>query len=90
VTASADLLRLTEVLGTATALDAADALGVLPLLESGPASATTVAGICRITVRVATAPLGALAPRALRPGGTVAIVNILPTQDPEARRSVRL
>ena len=44
----------------AAALDAADALGVLAVLESWPVSPTTVAATCRITVRGAAALLDAL------------------------------
>jgi SAM-dependent methyltransferase len=57
---TADLLRLSEAMSIAAALDAADALGVLAVLESYPASPTTVAATRRITVRGAAALLDAL------------------------------
>jgi ubiquinone/menaquinone biosynthesis C-methylase UbiE len=57
---AADLFRLTEAVTTAAALDAADSLGVLAVLEAGPAGPTTVAATCRITDRGAAVLLYAL------------------------------
>jgi hypothetical protein len=53
---AADLFWLTEVVTTAAALDAADSLGVLAVLEAGPAGPAT----CRITDRGAAVLLDAL------------------------------